>query len=133
MKKIEIKSEVVNYKWESMDGTQFDDKEECIAYERSAKGVIKGRVKKLVVTEGSECDILNAGSDENDVWVAKPKTEADLDAIRQMYNLYGGRSEYLPILDGQVGKLVIITLSYDDADMWIDTFEALTKRILGEK
>lgn len=133
MKRIESKREVIDYKYEAMDGTQFEDKDECLAYERSAKGVIKGRVRKLVINEGNECGLLNTGNDENTVWVVKPKTDADVDAIKQLYNVYGGRTEYLPFLDDQVGKVVLLTFSYDDEDMWLDTFEALTKRIMGEE
>lgn len=133
MKKIEkeVVTKVVEG-YEAMDGTMFYDEEQCKKYEQSAIGIIKGRVKKFVINEGTECGLLGTGSDENTVWVCKPTTEADIDAIKQMYNLYGGRAEYLPSLDNQVGKVVLVTFGYDEY-MWTDTLESLTKRIMGDK
>lgn len=133
MKKIE--KEVVTKVVEgymAMDGTMFQEQEECAKYEQSARGVLRGRVKKLVFNEGTEDCILFTGSPDNKVWVCRPMTEEDIDAIKQLYMLCGGREEQLLRLDGQVGKVVLVTWDYEDEYMWFDTLEALTSRIMGE-
>lgn len=134
MKKIEkeVVTKVVEG-YEAMDGTMFADQEECKKYEQSAKGVLRGRLKKITIKTELECNIFNSGG-ENEVWVTKPQSEADIDTIRQLYYLGGGREEYLPKnLDEQVGKIVFVTFAaYDENDVWLDTMEALMERIMGE-
>lgn len=134
MKKIEkeVVTKVVEG-YEAMDGTMFEEQEECLKYEKSARGILKARLKKLVIKEGVEDSIYGTGSCENETWVVKPESEADIDTIKQFFYLGGGKEEYLPKdLDGQVGKIVLVTNCYDDY-VWLDTFEALTKRIMGEE
>ena len=134
MKKIEkeVVTKVIEG-YEAMDGTMFQDQEECKKYEQSAKGVLKGRVKKLVFNEGTEDEILFTGSCDNKVWVCRPMTQDDVDTIKQLYMLCGGREEFLPRLDGQAGKVVLVTWDYDGDYMWFDSLEELTRRIMGDK
>lgn len=47
MEKIEIKGEVVNFKYKAIDGTMFDEQGQCAVYEKTAKCVIKSRIKIL--------------------------------------------------------------------------------------
>lgn len=48
--------------YEACDGTMFDNEEECKKYENTAKAVIKGRFKKLVIKELEGIEITKEGS-----------------------------------------------------------------------
>ena len=66
------------------DGTEFSTREQCEEYEKSAKGVIKGRYANLVVAESDEYCFFGAGSEENQIDVVKIKSQEDADVVAQM-------------------------------------------------
>lgn len=75
--------------YEAVDGTRFEQKEECIAYEKTAKGVIMGRFKKLIVAEHDSWD-LHWGMDDNTTYMLKLKTKEDADTTLQALLLENG-------------------------------------------
>lgn len=96
MKEIEIEQKTYKYLYEAADGTRFESREECQKYEKSAKGVIKARFKKLVVYKDTECNILGTGSDDFTLYGVRLSEEKDKDTILQLYlldNPYAQRDE----------------------------------------
>lgn len=131
MKKIEIKKEIVNYNYEAMDGTLFDSPEECAKYEKSAKGILMGRLKKFTIREGSEYDLFGRGMDDSRVHVVSPKTADDIDTIKQVLAIFDNPGAHEE-LDDKIGKVIFITWGYDEDYACTDTLDAMTARIMGE-
>lgn len=106
--------EIVGY--EACDGTRFTTKEECQKYENTAKAVIKGRFKKLVVKEMVGIDITSEGSAyvgagiEEDWYYALVaiKDENDLKAAQMYYALEGCKSGKYGFDETMIGKRVIV-------------------------
>ena len=133
------KVELMNWKYVyvAADGTEFDDKGECEGYEKSAKGVVRARVKELVINEGIECDLFETGG-ENKVWVCLPKSKDDIDRMRQLFLLYDYGKDAAVRAENSlkyesVGKVVFLTFSYDDADMWVTTLDGILGNIFGKR
>lgn len=126
-KQIEVKSFKTVYV--AVDGTEFNDKEECRKYDESALGVLKGRVKKLAVRVSNEEDLLYSGGGDNESWVIIPKSADEIALIRQLLLVMGLKMERTEELESQIGKVIWLTQNYDQDYMWFDTLEALTKRV----
>lgn len=129
-KQIEVKS--VKTVYVAVDGTEFNDKEECRKYDESAIGVLKGRVKKLAVKVTNEDDLLHSGGSDNESWVIIPKSADEVALIRQLLLVMGLKMEHTEELESQIGKVIWLTQNYDQDYMWFDTLEALTKRVSAE-
>ena len=87
MKKLE-KDLITKYTvFQAVDGTEFSQKEECEKYEKSALGVLRGKIKKFVVCEPKDAWTFMGGYDDHQVIAVKPQTEADVDIILQWYYL----------------------------------------------
>lgn len=126
-KQIEVKS--IKTVYVAVDGTEFNDKEECVKYDKSALGVLKGRVKKLAVRVSNEEDLLHSGGEDNESWVIIPKSADEIALIRQLLLVMGLKMERTEELESQIGKVIWLTQNYDQDYMWFDTLEALTKRV----
>lgn len=87
-----VSKEVTNtiYGWEAIDGTFFDNKEECQKYENSAKTVILAKYNKLVVKSSSEEEFFYLGCSDNTVDVVKISKYSDIEVILQLYTLING-------------------------------------------
>jgi len=119
--------------FEAMDGTRFSTQEECVKYEQSAKGVLKGRLMNLAINYGNEDSIYGTGCCDNATLVIKPKSVADIDLIHQFFLLSDGREDFFPKdLDKQIDKIIFVNIGYDDDYVWIDTMDALMARIMGD-
>lgn len=76
--------------WEAIDGTFFENKEECKKYEDSAKTVILAKYNKLVVKSGSEEELFYIGCGDNTVDIVKISKYSDIDVILQLHTLING-------------------------------------------
>lgn len=92
MKEIKEEEIVYNYKYEALDGTVFNSKEECNKYEKTAECVIKKRYNDLVKYTSNECALFNCGSDDYVVDFLKVQTHDDATVIMQMLELSGDNS-----------------------------------------
>lgn len=129
MKTVEIEQITKVLKYEAVDGTIFSTKEECVRYEESAKCVLFGKYKGLVVKETTEEALYKAGSDEYKVEIVKINEEKDVDAVMQLYYYYN-TSKY-SIEQGEKMKesclkalsekdyLIIYRGYYDEDSFWI--------------
>jgi hypothetical protein len=73
--------------YQAVDGTEFSQKEECVKYETSALGVLRGKIKKFVVCEQKDAWTFMGGYDDHQVIAIKPLIESDIDTILQWYYL----------------------------------------------
>ena len=83
MKEIKVKVENTYIKYQAVDGTVFDNKEECDKYEKSAKGVIFGKLKKLIVNDEYDAWTLLGGYEETTIIAVKLKVPSDKDTLLQ--------------------------------------------------
>ena len=113
MKKIQM--EVKNYVdiYVSIDGREFDKKEDCEAWEKSYKGTMAASWQLIKKESVSACNIgLPCSWDEHECYVIKPTS---LDEIT-LINAYMKSSTYdncgmLTI--NHIGKLVALNFGYD--------------------
>lgn len=93
----EIKEEVIHKsyitKYEALDGTVFDDSEECKKYEASAKATLLAKYRELEVKMISEYNLFGVGSEEYYLSIVKLKDESDVDLMTQLYCLFNPRYE----------------------------------------
>ena len=74
------------YEYEALDGTIFNDKEECQKYDESALGVLNYKVNLLKVgKKDMDCWDLCCGYDDNECFALKPELPEDKDTILQWY------------------------------------------------
>lgn len=120
-----IKKEIINKTYVetyvATDGTEFDDKEQCLRYEKSALGVLKGRLAKFTLKTGSECDLFGGcGCDENNAHVVVPKTEDEVKVVQQiMYHCAYGEWKQKNADRVAIGKVLVVIFSYDGDDAWL--------------
>lgn len=122
-RQIEMKSYKTVYV--AVDGTEFEDRNECERYDKSAMGVVKGRVKKLAVKVTDGWTAVGGDSD-HEVWIVVPKTPEDVSSIRQLLVLYENTNPS-DELEEQIGKPVFLIWNYDRAYMWFKTLESIVK------
>lgn len=73
--------------YQAVDGTEFDFKEECESYEASARGVLRGKLKALIVNDRwNGWDLMGGNEDNQVIAVAIPK-ESDIDTVLHNYYL----------------------------------------------
>lgn len=130
----ERKVELLSYKtvYVAADGTEFDDRTECEKYDKSAVGVLKGRVKEMAIKDADEEAIFNCGNSENRVLVCIPKNQEDIDTIKQLIFATGGDERYANKLDGCINKIVLVFFCYDDY-IYIDTVDDVVSRATDGK
>ena len=131
-KQVEIKSYKTVY--EAVDGTEFENQDDCKRYDSSFAGVMRGKMKRSVIAEGQEDHFFSCGG-EHTVLVCIPKTVKELDVIRQFLLANGNTTEQVEnITDDYVGRAVIITVyEYDENLAWFDSVDKLVERLTNGK
>lgn len=81
MKEIKTTTQITEIKYEAIDGTVFNSKEECLRYDDSANAVINSRYKPLVVKTVTEYDLCAYGCSDNTVDIVKLRKEEDITII----------------------------------------------------
>lgn len=130
----EKKIEQLSYKtvYVAADGTEFNDRTECEKYDKSAVGVLKGRVKEMAIKDANEEDIFNCGNSENHVLVCIPKNQEDIDTIKQLIFATDGNESYANKVDSCINKVVLVFFYYDDY-IYIDTLNDVVSRTTNGK
>lgn len=85
--KQEVKRTETITKYKANDGTIFDDRDECMKYENSAKCVLISKYKKLVKKSISEYDFMSIGYEDNDFDLVILNSKEDVDTLKQLYCL----------------------------------------------
>ena len=140
MKEI-IKESVQKYTvYQAVDGTEFDTREECQAYDSSARGVLRGRLKDLIVNDKYDGWELMGGEDNTILAISVPSQTA-VDIILQNYYLDNpwiledSKEEFRNKLILAVtqaykeGDVVLFGLNCDDELYLIDTRNNIINRL----
>lgn len=107
------------YGYEASDGTFFSSSEECIKYEKSAKGVCSATAKKFMLGSCSEMDFTEFGSDECTVEFFEVP---DMDAAKAIAQYVLIRTEDKTLVDKvieRIGKRLFLSWNYDKDFCWI--------------
>jgi len=86
----EIKKELIEtqIQYEAIDGTVFQNVEECRKYETTAECVLKEKFNKLIVNrEHTEFSLFGTGNDDCEVVAIRMKNEKDKDTVLQLFFL----------------------------------------------
>lgn len=124
--KEEVKREVVEVHiyYEALDGTKFNNKEECVKYEDTAFCVLKAKLKPLIVTEEFCAWDIMGGCDDNSIFGLKLSTAEDADILKQWLLLdcsYLNKEEYkkrkdelFAKIDSAIGDIFIMGINCDE-------------------
>lgn len=139
----EIKKEVIERKisYVAIDGTSFGSEEECIKYEESAVCVLKSRLAELKVAESDEFSLLSAGDEDTSVWAIRINSEADKNAVFQLYALEHSHlfkdenNAWVKRVKELINKafndkdILLIGFNYDNDMFIIDTRNTIVERL----
>ena len=84
MKEISVEKTLTVRKYEAVDGTLFDDKDECQRYENTARCVLLSKYNKLIIKSATEYDLFEMGSEETVIDLIKIKHKSDIPTIVQL-------------------------------------------------
>lgn len=142
MKKLEITKQEskVQYIYEAIDGTKFEDSVECKNYEKTCLCVLNQKYKKYVIYNDSEYNIWNAGSDDYFINFVRVPDQAAIDAIFQMYCYYNTSmtSDYYDKVYNRIKeacelkRTLVIGVGYPNEDsfyVYEDTVESIVEKI----
>ena len=127
--------------YQAVDGTEFNSREDCEAYDNSAKGVLRGKLKALTVNDEYNGWDLMGGNEDNDIIAVKVPTEADIDIVLQNYYLdqswilKDGRKEFrnkVILAVNQAYKeqdVILFGINCDDDLYFIDTRHNIVNRL----
>ena len=126
--------------YQAVDGTEFNSKEDCEAYDNSAKGVLRGRLKALTVNDEYNGWDLMGGNEDNLIIAVKVPTEADIDIVLQNYYLdqpwiLNNSPVHLEKVKNAVnqaykeGDIVLFGINCDDELYFIDTRNNIINRL----
>ena len=136
MKKIEKKRIEFDYTYRAVDGTEFSNEAECLAYEASAFGVLRGRLAKIALRQDSEYEIFTTGNEDNTAFVVAPKDEAEVQVVQQLlYMRHCGNDESKAMAADavQVGKPIAVLFDYDNDYCWIEDLAELISNATAGK
>lgn len=89
MKEIPVKTTLIKY--EAFDGTRFDTREECFAYEGSQFGLLMQQLEKSIIKRTNTLGINKSNLFEpfNTYYVIVPKTRHDIFVLGQILEAAG--------------------------------------------
>lgn len=126
MKQIEKTRTITEIKYQAIDGTEFDDKNECIKYDNTALAVMMARYKSLVITSMTEWDLFGVGCDDNTCNIVKLTKDSDISIIMWLLAYHNNYSdEKLQELEIKIintiesNDVLIINRGYSSDDFWI--------------
>ena len=140
MKQIEKTRTITEIKYQAIDGTEFDDKNECIKYDNTALAVMMARYKSLVITSMTEWDLFGVGCDDNICDIVKLTKDSDISTIMWLLAYYHSYpSEKLQELEKKMmntiesNDVVIVNRGYSPDEFWIcDTALGLINKITSK-
>lgn len=113
MKKMQKEIKTYTDIYVSVDGREFENQEDCEAWEKSYKGTMVASWNLIEKEQVSDCSLgLPWSSDDHECYVIKPKT---LDEIT-LINAYIQSSTYdncAILTTNHIGKLIAVNFGYD--------------------
>lgn len=127
------KEKITTYEvYSAMDGTVFNNIEECRKYENTAKCVLLTRYQEYCdVTTSNEEEIFYFGCCDNTIDIVKMNNPEAVNVILQLISLYNPHSRKEE-LDGRLkllreyyekGSTFFISRGYDDNEFWLLTYD----------
>lgn len=123
------KEKITTYEvYTAMDGTEFDNIDECRKYENSAKCVLLAKYKEYCdVVTSDEDEIFYVGSCDNALDIVKMNKPEAISVILQLISLYNTHTKKedidsrLKILQEyyEKGSTFFISRGYDDNEFWL--------------
>lgn len=131
MKEKKIENVYYTTSYVATDGTEFGTKEDCAKYERTYACALKSRLMAMSINENSEEDMFARGSCDSSVMVVVPRSEKDIDTIKQYAIGLGCTEEQVSkgISDTDINMPVTITTGYDNEWCYIQTVSSLVDHI----
>ena len=97
------KEKKINYTvYQAIDGTIFEDKEECKKYDNSAQAVLLAKYKSYVINTGTEEEIFGHGSQDYYIDVVRVNDPIIIDTVCQLFvliNTYGSAEDRIKRLN----------------------------------
>ena len=127
--------------YQAVDGTEFSLKEDCEQYDNSAKGVLRGKLKDLIVNDEYNGWDLMGGNEDNKILAISVPSQAAVDIILQSYYLdqswilNDGREEFrnkVILAVNQAYKerdVILFGINCDDELYFIDTRNNIINRL----
>lgn len=84
MKEISVEKTLTERKYEAIDGTLFDNKDECQRYENTARCILLSKYNKLIIKSATEYDLFEMGSEESVIDLIKIRHKSDIPTIVQL-------------------------------------------------
>lgn len=88
METVEKITEIKETFYKATDGTLFEEREECLKYESSARCVLLTRYENLVIKTLSEGEVFGCTGSDYEIDICKVKDDRDIDIILQLHKLY---------------------------------------------
>lgn len=110
------RTETITKKWTvyiAPDGTEFEDMDECQRYEKTAVAVIRLRIQDCTINRRWHSKLDD--SDEHFYDTLVPTKQEHIDAINQMWWLYGGhKDKSVPLLtEDDMNKPLLMGYRFD--------------------
>lgn len=142
MKEISVEKTLTVRKYEAVDGTLFDDKDECQRYENTARCVLLSKYNKLIIKSATEYDLFEMGSEESVIDLIKIKHKSDIPTIVQLVILENQylikEQDRINIMYEQLesasinGETFMISRGYQDDCFWpLGSVESKIQQILS--
>lgn len=129
----EKKIENVSYTtvYVATDGTEFNTKDDCAKYERTYACALKSRLMAMAINENDEENMFFRGSCDASVIVVIPRSEKDIDTIKQYAIGLSCTEEQVSrqISDADINMPVTITIGYNNEWCYIQTVSSLVDHI----
>ena len=121
------------YEYEAMDGTVFNDKEECKKYENTAECAIMTKYRSLVLSsKHTQYELFGIGNDDDNIDLVKVKNQDDIDTVMQAWlitNRFYQEDKYESQRNSNYEMLkkameeddiIFINHGYDNDNFWVD-------------
>lgn len=142
MKEIDVEKVLTVRKYEAIDGTLFDNKDECQIYENTARCALLSKYNKLIIKSITEYDLFEIGSEESVIDLIKIIHKSDITTIIQLVileNQYLIKDQdridrmYEQLENASIaGETFMINRGYQNDCFWpLDSVENKIKQILS--
>ena len=125
MKEVQREIQTISYKtmYIATDGTEFENRDECIKYEASALGTMRNRISKLIAYDSRDTKedawTLFGGCDDHDVVAVKMNNEEDFKTVVQFFLLecpWYNNEDRKELRDS---RIAVIEKAYNTGDLMI--------------
>lgn len=125
MKQIEKTRTITETKYQAIDGTEFDDKNECLKYDNTALAVMMAKYKSLVINSMSEWDLFGVGCDDNICDIVKLTRGSEYVIMWLLAYYHSYSDEKLQELENKMintiesNDVLIINRGYSSEEFWL--------------